>query len=66
MATRGHRLAEFDQGVPPFGRPLKLLCEDHNGTYLLPYLCKWSGDAWCNSVTGVAIEAKVVGWTVAP
>src|SRR3977135_1872083 len=35
MATREHRLSEFDQGPPPLGRPLQLLAEDHNGTYLL-------------------------------
>jgi hypothetical protein len=37
MATRDHRLAEFNQGPPPLGQQLQLLCEDHNGTYLLPF-----------------------------
>jgi hypothetical protein len=64
MATRQRRLNEFEQGVPPSSRPLELLCEDHNGTYLLPYTCHWIDGAWCNSVTRNIIEGKVVGWRV--
>jgi hypothetical protein len=64
MATRQHRLNEFDQGAPPTGRSLELLCEDHNGTYLLPYLCQWSDGIWRNSATSAAIEANVMGWRV--
>ena len=41
MATRDYRLAEFSQGVPPAGRQLQVLCEDHNGTYLLPFKCEY-------------------------
>jgi hypothetical protein len=66
MATRHHRLSEFDQGAPPPGRQLELLCEDHSGTYLLPYLCHWSDGAWRNSVVGKVIEGNVIGWRVAP
>ena len=65
MATRQHRLNEFEQGPPPLDQPVELLCEDHNGTYLLPYTCYWSDGAWRNSDTGKAIEAKVMGWRVA-
>ena len=64
MATRPYRLNEFDQGAPPHGRPLELLCEDKSGTYVLPYTCQWSEGAWRNSGTGAAIEATVVGWRV--
>ena len=46
MATRDHRLAEFNNGPPPPGQPLQLLCEDHNGTYLLPFRCEWRDGAW--------------------
>ena len=62
MATRGHRLAEFSTGLPTESQTLALLCENHAGTYLLPYPCHWNGNAWINKSTGVAIEAKVVGW----
>src|SRR5450631_728035 len=66
MATRQHRLSEFDQGLPPSNRPLELLCEDHSGTYLLPYHCHWIDGVWRNSVVGKVIEGKVIGWRVAP
>ena len=64
MATRQHRLNEFDQGAPPSDRSLELLCEDHNGTYLLPYQCQWRDGAWLNADTGSAIKADVLGWRV--
>ena len=66
MATRQHRLNEFDQGAPPLDRPLELLCEDKSGTYVLPYPCQWSKGGWRNSDTGAAIEATVVGWRELP
>ncbi|MSO67032.1 MAG: hypothetical protein EXQ82_04290 [Pseudolabrys sp.] len=66
MATRHHRISEFDQGSPPSDQPLELLCEDHSGTYLLPYLCHWSDGVWCNSTIGTAIAGKVIGWRFAP
>ena len=62
MATRQHRLNEFNDGSPPADLPLQLLCEDHNGTYLLPYPCQWRDAAWHNCANSKAIEAKVVGW----
>lgn len=62
MATRQHRLSEFNGGPPPAAAPLQLLCEDHNGTYVLPYLCQWQNEAWRNCSGGEAIEANVVGW----
>jgi hypothetical protein len=61
MATRQHRLNEFNQGPAP-ERAVQVLCEDHNGTYLLPYLCEWRDNGWRHSDSGKAIEAKVVGW----
>jgi hypothetical protein len=66
MATRQHRLSEFDQGLPPSNRPLELLCEDHSGTYLLPYHCHWIDGVWRSSVVGKVIEGNVIGWRVAP
>ena len=65
MATRDYRLAEFNQGPPPRGQPLQLLCEDHNGTYLLPFKCEWRDDAWYAPEKAKPIEAKVVGWRTA-
>jgi hypothetical protein len=66
MATRQHRLNEFNVTSPPADGPLQLLCEDHNGTYLLPYPCQWSGGAWRNCESHEIIEANVVGWREKP
>jgi hypothetical protein len=65
MATRRYRLSEFDQDAPPPDRSLELLCEDKNGTYVLPYPCRWSDGAWHNEETSAAIEATVIGWRAA-
>ena len=61
MATRQHRLSEFNTGTPPDGAA-ELLCEDHNGTYVLPYLCEWIDGGWYKSGSPKIIEATVIGW----
>ena len=63
MATRQQRLDAFENdGVPPGGEPFELLCEDHVGTYVIPFLCHWDDGAWRNLETGAAIDAAVIGW----
>ena len=62
MATRTHRLSAFNVSAPPSQRPLQVLCEDHNGTYLLPYLCEFAAGGWRNCASRSAIEADVIGW----
>lgn len=62
MATRSYRLSEFSQSVPDAVRPLQVLCEDHNGTYLLPYECEWREGKWHNCHTGQPLISTVVGW----
>jgi hypothetical protein len=63
MATREKRLAQFDGiGEPPPGLPVEVLCEDHSGTYQLPFACRWVDGQWRNEKTGGAVEATVVGW----
>jgi hypothetical protein len=67
MATRQHRLDAFiHEGDPPLEQPLELLCEDHVGTYLIPFLCRWTGGAWLSMETDSPIEATVIGWRYAP
>ena len=40
MATRQQRINNFNSdGEPPAGYWMELLCEDHNGTYVLPFPC---------------------------
>jgi hypothetical protein len=63
MATREKRLAQFDgSGDPPTDQPVEVLCEDHSGTYQLPFACRWIEGQWRNDKTGSAVEATVVGW----
>jgi hypothetical protein len=46
-AARRQRLAAFPgQDTPPGDIACELLCEDHVGTYSLPYLCHWSNGTW--------------------
>jgi hypothetical protein len=63
MATRHHRLAEFNQGPPPPNKLLQVLAEDHSGTYVLPFPCEWRDGTWH---TVKAIEARIIGWRKAP
>ena len=63
MVTREHRLSEFNtKGEPASGTPVELLCEDHNGTYVLPFPCHRVGGAWHAAKSGQIIEAIVLGW----
>jgi hypothetical protein len=65
MAARQERIDAFThQGVPPADQPLELLCEDHVGTYVIPFLCRWSSGAWHSVHTSNPIEATVIGWRV--
>jgi hypothetical protein len=67
MATREERLAEFEITKSPEGGVfLELLCEDHNGTYLLPFPCQFTAGEWRNAASGELVEAQVVGWRQPP
>ena len=63
MATRERRLAEFDgEGYPPPGLPVQVLCEDHSGTYQLPFACYFVDGEWHNKDSGGTLEATVIAW----
>ena len=63
MPTRAARLNEFiTDAVPEAGTLVELLCEDHVGTYLLPFLCRSTVEGFRNERTGEAITGSVVGW----
>ena len=65
MAARRERIDAFiHHGTPPTNQPLELLCEDHVGTYVIPFLCRWRNGAWQNLDTDKRIEATVLGWRV--
>lgn len=63
MATRERRLAEFNhEGAPPVDLSVQVLCEDHSGTYQLPFTCRFVDGEWRNDESGGIVEATVVGW----
>ena len=63
MTSRQERIDDFDhQGEPPAAQSLELLCEDHNRTYVLPFLCLWSEGSWRNTSSGHLVQAEVLGW----
>src|ERR1700682_6181180 len=63
MATRENRWAQFaGGGGPPPDQPVEVLCEDHSGTYQLPFACRWVDGEWRNNESGGPVEAPVVGW----
>jgi hypothetical protein len=67
ILARQKRLADFaGEGTPPAGQACDLLCEDHVGTYDLPYPCVWAEGTWRNATTGERVKAGVVGWRIKP
>jgi hypothetical protein len=63
MATRQRRIDDFiHEGEPAADQPFELLCEDHVGSYVIPFPCRWSNGAWQSVETGSQIEATVIGW----
>jgi hypothetical protein len=65
MATRSARLDEFiTTEAPSLGTLVELLCEDHVGTYLLPYLCECTVEGFRHQQTRELIQARVVGWRI--
>jgi hypothetical protein len=63
MVTREQRIKAFiHTGDPPADQPFELLCEDHVGTYVIPFLCRLRSGAWQNAETGERIVATVIGW----
>jgi hypothetical protein len=63
MATRQARLDAFPSDHDrPEGQGFEILCEDHVGTYTLPFLCHWLNEEWWSAESGERIDAKVVGW----
>jgi len=63
MTTRQQRLDAFlHEGDPPIDQPVELLCEDHVGTYVIPFPCRWTSEYWQGVKTGERILATVLGW----
>ena len=63
MATRAARLGEFiTDALPEAGMLVELLCEDHVGTYLLPFLCRRTPEGYRNEETHELTTGSVAGW----
>jgi len=63
MVTRAERLADFTTDADPASQALvEVLCADHVGTYLLPFLCRRTPEGFRNERTGELIERRIVGW----
>lgn len=63
MVTRVERLAEFTTGKEPrAGSKVELLCEDHRGTYVLPFPCHRADGAWVNTDTDEDLQVEIIGW----
>ncbi len=62
MAARQERIDAFiHEGSPPADQPLEILCEDHVGTYVIPFYAKGPEGAWQNAKTSRRIEATEKG-----
>jgi hypothetical protein len=62
LTTRQERIDDFiHEGSPPNDQPLQMLCEDHVGTYVIPFPCRWRDGLWENAKTSTSrrIEATV-------
>jgi hypothetical protein len=59
VTTRADRIAQFvvDRNASE-GTLAKLLCEDHVGTYTLPFPCRRSAGAWLNARPGEPIHGR--------
>jgi hypothetical protein len=63
MVVRTARLLEFNTHQEPNPTDdVELLCEDHRGTYVLPFPCRRVDRMWLNAKTGEKVEAEVLGW----
>ena len=67
MVQRADRLADFITDADPAPETMvQVLCQDHVGTYTLPYPCLMSEGVWINAATRCPIEMAVVGWRTSP
>ncbi len=68
MVQREERIADFvTDRLPDAGAKVQILCEDHVGTYTLPFLCSWTeGNGWISATTRQGVDAAILGWREHP
>jgi len=63
VVMRDEGESEFTKDTEPPGDAwVQVLCEDHRGTYVLPFASRYADGSWRNPITGKLIEAQVLGW----
>ncbi len=63
MVQRAQRVSGFvTDRFPAENASVEVLCEDHVGTYLIPFACRHGAGGWMNAATAAPIAAAVVGW----
>src|SRR4051794_35095420 len=51
MVTRHSRISQFTTDAhPPKEALVEVLCEDHRGTYVVPFACRYDDAGWRRSV----------------
>lgn len=63
MATHEARLSEFvTDRAPSPGAEVEVLFQDHVGTYLAPFLCRYVEGVWRNASSNEPLVRDIVGW----
>jgi hypothetical protein len=63
VTPRSARIEQFNvDEQAPEGALCALLCEDHHGTYMIPFQCRRSDGVRQNARTDQEIDADVIGW----
>ncbi len=67
MVQRAARIAQFVSDRDPEADVMvQVLCQDHVGTYTLPFLCTKTGSYWISAATSEVVDAEVLGWRYPP
>ena len=67
MVGRSTRIAQFvTDREPAPDAMVQLLCQDHIGTYTLPFLCYRVDGIWRSKATNEPLDVDVVGWRLPP
>ena len=63
MVNRSTRISQFETDREPDpSAAVQLLCQDHIGTYTLPFLCSRVAGTWRSTDTNETLDIEVLGW----
>jgi hypothetical protein len=67
MVQRAARIAQFVSDRDPKADVMvQVLCQDHVGTYTLPFLCTKTGSYCITTATSEVLDVEVLGWRHPP